>query len=201
MNMKGSFWIAVLGLSFAPAVTWSQNAAPGEEGIAAKERFVTSIGILPGFKQGADVSPTERNPYADRVEDHNAVADRESEAARIIQVLESLRVRGVVRDPSGNVRSVLLGDIALKQGRELPQLLPSQVDQLVVSKVSNKEVEITWKTEAGKPVPDGRRLAFELDDRPRVEVILPGQPEVSEEAKQRALLIAGRSAEDGGPEE
>lgn len=162
------------------------NTVPGP----GSEPAISGIGILPGFKQGERVPVDERNPYADRLQQKEKVAESGSEASKIIQVLESLQVRGVVRDGTKKVTAVLLGDLPLVEGRDLPQLLPSQLDRLYVSKLTETEVEITWRTESGRPVQDGRRLPLILDDRPKVEVVLPGQPDVEEKAKQRALLVA-----------
>lgn len=152
------------------------------------------IGILPDFKRGEKLPLDERNPYANRVMEKEKPAESGSEAAKIIKLLEKLQVRGVTRDAKGNVRTVLLGDLALTEGRELPQLLVSQVDQIYVSKVTNKEVELTWRTDAGKPTAEGRHVSLPLDERPKVEIVLPGQPDVKDEAKLRAMLV-------GKPEE
>lgn len=174
-----------------------KKAGPAEKKGSVAQ--ITAIGILPGFKRGESVPEDERNPYANRVLKKEKPAENGSEAAKIIQVLESLRMRGQVRDESGKVKTVLLGDLALAEGRILPQLLPAQVDEIYVSKVTNEEVEIAWRTDSGKVVPDGRRVALKLDGRPKVEVILPGQPDVGEKEKLRALLVA-KPTEEGRPE-
>lgn len=132
----------------------------------------------------------EPNPYLTREVQKEKPADSGSEAAKIIKVIEKLQLRGIVRDGAGKVKTMLLGDIPFTENHNLPQLLPAQVDQIYVSKLTNREVEVTWRTDAGKMIPDGRRLVLKLDDRPKVEVVLPGQPDVKEDAKQRALLVA-----------
>lgn len=151
-------------------------------------------GILPEFKRGVKLPLEERNPYANRVVEKEKPAESGSEAAKILKILEKLQVRGIVRDLDGKVRTVLLGDLALTEGRNVPQLLVSQVDQIFVSKVTNKEIEITWRTDAGKVTTDGRHVVLKLDDRPKVEIVLPGQVDVKDEAKLRAMLV-GKVAE------
>jgi hypothetical protein len=171
----------------APAAPVVSPASPAAE---VPLSLVSSIGILPGFKRGEILPEDERNPYANREVKKEKPAESGSEAAKIIKVLEKLQFRGIVRDATGKVKTMLLGDIAFTENRDLPQLLPSQVDQIYISKLTNREVEITWRTDAGKRVADGRRLVLKLDDRPKVEVVLPGQPDVKNDAKQRALLVA-----------
>ncbi|MEM7600404.1 MAG: hypothetical protein AAF357_03190 [Verrucomicrobiota bacterium] len=179
----------IIGLAF---VTTSILAPSGwSQGEGSFDPRGNSIGIFPGFKKEETVVVGERNPYADRVVASIEVADEESEAARIIRVLESLEIRGVTRNGQGHVRSVLLGDIVLVQGRSLPQLLPDQTDELFVSQVTDTNVEITWRSESGKRVIDGRRHDFEIDGESRVEVILPGQQGTGDEEKLRADIVAG----------
>ncbi len=161
---------------------------------------VTSSGILPDFKQAVRVEVDDRNPYKDRVEEVKNVVDAESEAARIIRILENLSVRGISRNPSGEVRRVLFGDIALALGADLPQLLEGQTDEIFVSRVSDREVELTWRAEAGKKIEDGRRHIIEIDLDPKVEVVLPGQIEESPEDRERAYLVRLPWEETGSEE-
>lgn len=139
------------------------------------EPDANQLGFLPGLKAGVAVDASERNPYSKR-EKKNADASKteDTEAARIRERLQSLRVLGTSAGEKG--RRVLFGDLVLMQGHELPVLIPGQSDRLICTRVTEKEVEISWLTESGEQVMDGRRLLITIDQEVIVRYILPGQP-------------------------
>lgn len=177
--MKTQFFnnLKIIGpfVTLLVAYPFAASAQEAVEASSSEAKDISPIGILPGYKRGTHVDIQERNPFAQRVEKKEVLVDAEGEAAQIIRILEGLRLLGVSRDPAGNVKTVLYGDLRLTEGNEVPQLLPDQNDRLVVSKISNKEVEISWVTEAGNRVEDGRKLLIGIDMTPTIEFILPGQ--------------------------
>ena len=142
--------------------------------VSRADSDLSPIGFLPGFKSGVSVDANERNPYAEREKKNNlATEDEDSEAARIREKLQGLRVRGTGTGPRG--RRVLFGDLVLMQGKELPPLIPGQMDRLICTRVTENEVEISWLTESGDQVADGRRLLITIDQEVIVRYYLPGQ--------------------------
>lgn len=154
------------------------------------------IGILPSSKRGSRIDVAERNPYAARTVEKTKGEDATSEASQIIKILEGLRIRGLSRDRSGNVRTVLYGDLRLTQGAMLPQLLPNQNDELIVSSVTNEEIELAWLNEAGNRVTDGRKLLIAIELEPKVQIVLPGQVEATGERKKAWIGIRGEDEEN-----
>lgn len=157
----------------------------GQLALAVDEEAETNfdLGILPSQKKGVEVDREERNPFANRVVKKVAVEDTETEAAHIRRVLSNLEVVGVSKGPRGT--RVLLGDLLLMEGKELPPVVTGQSDRVVVSAVSETEVELTWIVESGKKVDDGRQLIVPFNLEPKVEVVLPGQFNILEEAKKK----------------
>lgn len=197
MRLEQSMFVLAAWLILAGAAGVGAEAPKVLQGSpTAEAALVKPLGLMPQSKRGLIVPEDERNPYANRVVVKEKPVESGSEAAKIVKQLEKLHIRGIVRDGNGNVKTVLLGDLPLTEGRDLPQLLPSQMDKVFVSKMSNKEVEITWRTDAGKVTTDPRRWMLKVDERPKVEVILPGQPDVKDEAKLRALLVGKPESDD-----
>lgn len=153
---------------------------------------IDSIGFLPGFKKGLRLPAAERNPYSERKKNASELPeDGESEAARIREILQGLRVRGISNGPRG--MRVLFGNLVLIAGVELPQLLPGQLDRLMCTRVTDKDVEVAWLSEAGEISDDGRKILITIDLEPTVTVILPGQ--LNEGDKQRAVQKPGSQKE------
>lgn len=136
---------------------------------------VSSIGIMPGFKKGLQVQPGERNPYGVVAVPKQEVVATGVEGARLTAILESLPVSGLTRGQDGKVRALLLGDLRLEQGAIVPQLLEGQTDELVVKSLTDEEVVIAWRLEAGRLVTTPRVLRRKIDLSPKVEIYLPGQ--------------------------
>jgi len=131
------------------------------------------MGLVPSDRLGVKVDTEERNPYANRQVAKTVVEDTETEAARIRRVLTGLNVVGMSKGPRG--MRILLGDLVLQEGAMMPSVVQGQTDRIMVTGASEKEVELTWVVESGKPVTDGRRITIKFDLKPKVEVVLPGQ--------------------------
>lgn len=151
--------------------TFSLAIASG--GVRAES--AAEIGILPSQKIPAAIDPGDRNPFATRRSDVeiplNGI-DVESEESRIRQVFAGLRVTGMVPASKGSPR-VLVGDLILKEGIELPQVIENQTDVLRVTRITDKKVEITWIDEEVAEAP--RKLLIPINLDPEVSFLLPGR--------------------------
>jgi hypothetical protein len=158
----------------------------------------TPIGILPAFKRGQVVDIGERNPFGTVVEEVPETVATGAEAAKLSAILESLPVSGVSKDAQGRVRAVLLGDLRLEAGALVPQMVEGQTDELIVELLSETEIVIAWRSEAGRKVAQPRLLRRKIDLDPRVQVLLPGQITFTtgaQKANRKAVVIVpGRSA-------
>lgn len=189
--MKLSYLLSFISLVSLHSVV--ADDAPNE----TESSDVLEIGILPSSKRGSRIDVAERNPYAARTVEKTRGEDATSEASQIIRILEGLRIRGLSRDRNGNIRTVLYGDLRLTQGTMLPQLLPNQNDELIVSSVTNEEIELAWLNEAGNREADGRKLLIAIELEPKVQIVLPGQVEVTGERKKAWIGIKGEGEENG----
>lgn len=134
-----------------------------------------TIPIRPDSKRPLLLKEEERNPYADRSPDQQAVADGgdNAEEMEIRSALSSLSVTGQSRGPNG--LRILLGDIILEKGRRLPPLLPDQSEALEVVEVSEDSVVLAWlDIESGEPTGKTMQMAYDLT--PSVAYALHGQP-------------------------
>ncbi|MGI9240565.1 MAG: hypothetical protein ACR2RV_07170 [Verrucomicrobiales bacterium] len=141
----------------------------------ARGETAADIGILPSQKIPASVDKGDRNPFSTRHVENNVPIDgidTESEESRIRQVFAGLRVTGHVPASKGSPR-VLVGDLILKEGIELPQVIENQTNVLRVTRITNKEVEITWIDEEVAEAP--RKLLIPINLEPEVSFLLPGR--------------------------
>lgn len=174
--MKPSSILILLIAAFTAPHLYSQETA--------NNTSLGPVGFLPGSKVTTSVDPNERNPYSIREKKLEVKEDDgNSEAARIRDILQSLRVRGTSVGPRG--RRVLFGDLMLMEGHELPRLLPGQTDRLMTTRVTEKEVEIAWLSESGREIADGRKLLIQIDiAEVIVTIILPGQGHLKPEERK-----------------
>ncbi len=182
---------------FIVAIPAFTGAAPAPENASG----VSSVGILPGFKKGLLVQPGERNPYGVFAAPKQEVATG-VEGARLAAILESLPVSGLTRGQDGKVRALLLGDVRLERGAVVPQLLEGQTDELVVQSLTDEEVVIAWRMEAGRVVTQPRVLRRKIDLTPKVQIYLPGQSAGAEaiesvNRKKSAVVIRGKAKAPG----
>ena len=181
MNHKFAYVAILLTIGSGTAIAQTDKSA-----------LVNEHGILPTFKAGLRVAPSERNPYAKRIVEEEEQVDAESEAAQILKLLSTLRIHGFSRDEKGNVKTVLCGDLRFTEGAAVPQLLPEQNDRLIVSRVTNHEVELSWRTENGRKSGDGRKLIIPFNLEPKIQINLPGRAD--NESPVRAWIV-----KDGAP--
>ena len=141
------------------------------------------IGTLPSQKIPASVSDGDRNPFATRIaiEETGNSYEAESEESKIRQIFASLTVDGFVPATGGKAR-VLVGDLILEEGVEIPSVIENQTDVLRVTRIDSKEVEVTWVDEEQAEQP--RKLIIPVKLEPEVSFILPGRPQQTASAGQ-----------------
>lgn len=160
------------------------------------------IGVMPDEKRALLVKDGEANPFANRTNEVDMTARPEdtSEEQSIREVLQNIKVGGVSRGVGG--LRVLVGNIILERGLVLPQLVPDQRERLVVSELSEDDVEIAWiDKETGEP--SAKRIRLQVDVRPKVRQLLQGRPDGKRGDKQRFGVVdplADRQAELGPAE-
>ncbi len=152
-----------------------------------------TMGILPEQKTPTLISESERNPFGTRTKKEDvAVYDKESEESQIRRIFTQLQVNGMSEARNGFQR-VLLGDMILEKGKKVPPLIDRQSETLIVSDITDEQVELSWVDEATMRL-DGRKLLIPIALDPTVEFVLKGQPGGDE--KRRAVKIF---KDDGEP--
>lgn len=134
----------------------------------------STIGALPSSRNSVLLEPSDRNPYAKqqvpKIEVEEAVADVASEDSLITGVLNGLRVVGRSRSDAG--WKVLVGDLILEVGKDLPALISGQTKTLRVVEITDERIEIEWV------VPDSnetsKRSFIPVELNPSVAKALPG---------------------------
>lgn len=160
--MKPSIY--VLGILYASGL-W----------VAAQDQVDPSlVGELPERRQGSPVTPGKPSPYGlpdEKKKKQTATKRQYSEEDQIKSILSSLPVTGVI----GNGKKVLLGNIILKEGELVDDVLPNQREQLLVKEITEDQVLLEWIEEFRRP--NARQLPIAIDLKPRVRVLLKGHPE------------------------
>lgn len=165
---------AVLLAALAVVAPAQENFMPeapaaGEE----KPEEVKYSLILPNQKTSEQVKEGERNPFTKVNQDaQNLDAAGTTEENEIRDRLAKLRVVGV--SPGVRGLRVMLGDMVLEPGEDVPQVLPEQTLSLRVGTISPRAIELVWveKKPTGLPA---RTLTIPVDLRPYVRSILKGQ--------------------------
>ncbi len=146
----------------------------------------STIGILPEQKTPTLISESERNPFGNRAKKEEvAVYDKESEESQIRRIFTKLQVNGMSEARNGFQR-VLVGDMILEKGKKVPQLIAGQSETLIVSDITDEQIELSWVDEATMRL-DGRKLLIPIALDPTVEFVLKGQPAGDE--KRRAVKV------------
>lgn len=148
------------------------------------------IDMRPGEKRPLVLKPNERNPYANRAPEQEAV-NEEGENAEEIQIrerLNSLRVTGRSRGPNG--LRLLLGDIILEKGRILPKLIEDQTESLKVIEVNEDGLVLAWlDIETGEPT--GKTMPIIYDLTPSISYALHGQSDANRESGSDSKPVMG----------
>ena len=149
-----------------PIDVWAQAEAESDEPAILEYAL-----ILPSEKTPETVPVDARNPFQ-AAEDtaQKEVANTEQNTVR--DMLLALPVVGV--SPDANGIRVLLVDIRLEEGMEVPPMVPNQTVRLRVNSITTEGIELLWvdrKQTGLPPVP----LHIPIDIGPRVSHMLPGR--------------------------
>ncbi|MCB1235219.1 MAG: hypothetical protein KDM91_09125 [Verrucomicrobiae bacterium] len=171
-----------LGLAALPAAPRAQET--GAEPGAEEAKLPNHIQMRPTDKRALSLNTEERNPYARRSPEleltNNKGAD--SEENRIRAFFQGLSIGGVSRGVNG--LRVLVGDIILEKGRTVRPVLEDQTEELVVTQITDQEVELGWvDLETGELT--GKRLSLGFDLTPGVAQMLPGQGNLLAEGSKK----------------
>ena len=132
------------------------------------------IEMRPNEKRYLTLKPSERNPYAKRVPQDGSTEDEEqnTEELAIRKKIGSLTVAGSSRSYNG--LRLLLGDILLERGKQLPQLVSNQTQHLKVVDITSDKIVLGWMdVESGELT--GKTMQIAYDVTPGVRYVLRGQ--------------------------
>ena len=177
-------------------------AVTGQE--KEEENLVSrTIEMRPTEKRSLALKPSERNPYAQRTPQDGLSEDEEQgeEEIAIRKKLGALQVTGGSRNNNNKLTTVLLGDIRIKRGMIMPQLLTNQTQQLKVTEITENKIVLGWlDIETGELTGKTMQLPFDLS--PSVIYVLHGQggaviPGVKKTRQMGVLKPASPSATQG----
>lgn len=157
------------------------------------------IGIRPADKTPLITKANERNPYARRsaAEEAEEGGEQNQEEILIRQKLSSLSVKGRSIGPNGP--RILLGDIILETGKELPPLLQQQVESLKVIEISDSSIILGWLDVETREL-TGKTMQVTYDLTPRITYALHGQGQRSAnpDEKESPQLFGTLKMRNGG---
>ncbi len=131
--------------------------------------------VLPDEKTPESVKPEEHNPFESESEAQNRLAPGDTEENRVRDKLLKLEVVGVKRMADGRM-SVLLGDLILETGREVPAVLPEQLVELKVKNITPLYVELAWQEKRATGLPP-KLMIIPINISPKVRYKMLGQTE------------------------
>lgn len=159
------------GLIFAimAASSRAQDATPGEEG----EKRVQYQYVLPEEKTPENVKPEEHNPFESESEALSRQSPGDTEENRVRDKLLKLPVVGTKRMTDGRMR-VLLGDIILETGGDVPSVLPEQLVELKVKNITAQYIELAWQEKRLTGLPP-KLMIIPINIAPQVRYKMLGQ--------------------------
>jgi len=178
--MKRSSTILIVALvvhSFPDAPAQERELTPAE--LKAADMRLPELdrsALEPEKREPTKVLEGERNPFGlvsvppAEVEETESI-QAETEEMRLRRILGNMRVSGVV-GAEGSYR-VLLGPMQLQEGQRLPKLFADQAEVLVVTKISEREVVLSFEEKDPSVPPRSIGLGYDLRARP--QSLLPGE--------------------------
>lgn len=178
--MKPTTVIILLILSvFGPGSGYAQESelTPAEQK-AADMRLpdLDRSALVPDKREPATVQEAERNPFGlvslppTEVQE-TATIQAETEEERLRRILGNMRVSGMSGSPGAYL--VLLGSMQVKEGQRLPKLFADQAELLRVTKVTDREIILSFEEKDASLPP--RTIGLGYDLRPRPQSLLPGE--------------------------
>ena len=135
---------------------------------------VAAIGMLPKQRTAQRLAANERNPFAFKPKEpaKAAVEETETQESKIRALFKLMAVSGVRRGADGRLMA-LVGDLILREGEEVRQVLPEQTELLMVSRIEPKKVELTFVENKDSTQP--RTIVLPIAGQTRVAQKLAGQ--------------------------
>jgi len=162
-----------------PGEVWAQEKelTPAEQK-AADMRMpdLDRSALEPEMREPERVLEGERNPFGlvslppTEVQETEIVR-AETEEMRLRRILGNMRVSGASGTP-GAYR-VLLGSMQLNEGQQLPKLFADQAERLRVTKITDREIILSFEEKDTSLPPRTIGLGYNL--RPRPQSLLPGE--------------------------
>lgn len=158
----------------AQEVLLDENGMPVAAPSVASYTPSRMIEMRPTDKAPLISKENERNPYARRsaAEEAKVNGEENQEEVLIRQKLSALSVKGQSIGPNGP--RILLGDIILEKGKELPPLLQQQVESLKVIDISENSIILGWLDVESREL-TGKTMQVTYDLTPRITYALHGQ--------------------------
>lgn len=132
--------------------------------------------LEPERREPAQVRETERNPFGlvslppAAVEETETI-EAETEEQRLRRIVGNMRISGLSGSP-GSYR-LLLGSMAIREGDKLPKLFADQAEVLHVTKITEREVVLTFQEKDPNLPPRSMSLGYNFQPRP--QSLLPGE--------------------------
>jgi hypothetical protein len=136
---------------------------------------VTSPADLPAptNRRTLTVTAEERNPFSRpkiKPPTDTGLVQGDTEESRIRSTLGQLRVSGVTVNTDGS-RSIVWGALLLKEGDQLPQLFPSQLERVVIKDISDNKIIFGFLDSDGTS--ENRSFSVVYSMEPKVRYALP----------------------------
>jgi len=128
---------------------------------------------LPTVRQSVIVESGEKNPFGVRKNTSPTdfgIVQGETEESRLRSTITRFSVSGATVARDGSL-SVTIGPMTVTEGSELPQLLSSQFEKIVVNKITEEEVIFGFLERDGTS--DRRSFSIQYSLTPKVRFALP----------------------------
>ncbi|MEZ5383875.1 MAG: hypothetical protein R3F13_00010 [Prosthecobacter sp.] len=149
------------------------HAQVGDSEDAEAEVRVQYQLILPEEKTPETVKPEEHNPFESESESQSRLAPGDTEENRVRDRLLKLPVVGTKRMENGGMR-VLLGDLILETGKNVPPVLPGQLVELRVKNITQQYIELAWQEKRASGLPP-KLMIIPINIGPKIRYQMPGQ--------------------------
>lgn len=162
-KMKAFFVILTLAVFY-----FQLRANAQAEGEEESERVQYTL-ILPDEKTPEMVKPEENNPF-EAVAEGRIENEGDTEENQVRDQLLRMRVGGAVSGPRG--MRVMLGEMRLEPGMDVPSVLPDQQVILRVKTVTANAIELVWVEKKPTGLPP-KLLVIPIDGTPTVRYRMP----------------------------
>lgn len=179
MKPTGSTLVLAAALAAASTATAQEVALTPSEQKAADMRLpeLDRSALIPEKREPEKVLEGERNPFGlvslppEEEEEEVESIQTETEEMRLRRILLNMRISGL-SGSEGSYR-VMLGPMSLIEGDILPRLFTDQAEVLRVTKITDRELQLSFLEKDPNLPPRTIGLGFDL--RPRPQALLAGE--------------------------